>query len=104
MSILSELDKYIKHTDNDSDSSVGVDETSDIMRQGLAYEKSFTAEDADPEQLALGSKIEREHTDDPELAKKIALDHLAEIPDYYTRLIKMEKDAGRDLEEFCSKF
>ena len=27
-------------------------------------------------------------------AGKIALAHLTEIPDYYTRLIKMEKDAG----------
>ena len=27
-----------------------------------------------------------------EMAKRIALDHLAECPDYYTRLAKMEKE------------
>lgn len=27
------------------------------------------------------------------LSKRIALDHLAEFKDYYTRLVKMEKEA-----------
>lgn len=47
----------------------------------------------DPEQIEKGKKIEREHTDDPNLTVEIAKDHLAEIPDYYTRLEKMEKEA-----------
>ena len=34
------------------------------------------------EQLAAGIKVEMEHTDNPEEAKKIALVHLKEIPDY----------------------
>jgi hypothetical protein len=34
----------------------------------------------------MGIKVEMEHTDDPEKAKKIALDHLAENPFYYTAL------------------
>jgi hypothetical protein len=41
----------------------------------------------------MGCKVEREHTTDPEKAKEIAMDHLAEFPDYYTRLKKMEKEA-----------
>jgi hypothetical protein len=45
------------------------------------------------DQLALGIKTEMEHTDDPDVAKSIAKDHLMEIPDYYTRLLKMEKEA-----------
>jgi len=44
-------------------------------------------------ELSIGSKIELEHTDDKALAREIAMDHLWEIPDYYTRLEKMEKDA-----------
>lgn len=48
----------------------------------------------DPDQLKLGIKIEHEHTNNPILAKAIAKDHLFEIPDYYTRLVKMERDAG----------
>ena len=49
--------------------------------------------DFDAKELAMGVKIEKEHTDDPALAKEIAMDHLAEFPDYYTRLKKMEQEA-----------
>jgi hypothetical protein len=45
-------------------------------------------------QLAMGAKIEREHTHSDSKAREIARDHLAEIPDYYTRLKKMEREAG----------
>lgn len=41
-------------------------------------------------QLAKGIKIEQEHTSDKKAAREIALDHLAELPDYYDRLAKME--------------
>ena len=34
-----------------------------------------------------------EHTDDPEVAKSIAKDHLTEISDYYDRLERMESEA-----------
>ena len=49
----------------------------------------------DPEQMAMGIKVEREHTDDPDIAKEIASDHLEEISDYYTRLKKMEDEAEK---------
>lgn len=45
-------------------------------------------------QMAIGAKIEREHTNSDAEAREISRDHLAEIPDYYTRLKKMEKEAG----------
>lgn len=48
----------------------------------------------DLDQLLQGIKIEHEHTSDPDEALKIAMDHLSEIPDYYTRLEKMEREAG----------
>lgn len=41
-------------------------------------------------QLKKGIKIEMEHTTDKGEAEIIALHHLEEIPDYYTRLSKME--------------
>lgn len=63
------------------------------MVEGLAQDKGITEKDVDAEQLAMGIEVEKEHTDDPEIAKMIALDHLAEIPDYYTRLKKMEDEA-----------
>jgi hypothetical protein len=44
-------------------------------------------------QLKIGIPIEHEHTKDKDLATDIALQHLGEFPDYYTRLKKMEKSA-----------
>ena len=43
-------------------------------------------------ELDMGVEIELEHTKSRRLAKEIAMDHLSEIPDYYTRLKKMEKE------------
>ena len=40
----------------------------------------------DPTQLAAGIHVEMEHTKNPKVAREIALDHLVEKPDYYTRL------------------
>jgi len=50
--------------------------------------------DADPNELSMGIEVEKEHTDNERLAAKIANDHLTELPDYYTRLKKMEDEAG----------
>ncbi len=44
-------------------------------------------------QLRKGTIIEKEHTPNRKIARLIALDHLAETPDYYTRLEEMEKEA-----------
>jgi len=46
-------------------------------------------------EIEMGLKVEREHTTDPEKAKEIAMDHLSEFPDYYTRLDSMEKKAKK---------
>lgn len=43
-------------------------------------------------QLEMGVKVEREHTSDDNTAKEIALDHLMELPDYYTKLKKVENE------------
>lgn len=45
------------------------------------------------DELKAGIEIEMEHTDDPAIAEKIARDHLAEMPDYYTKLKEMEKSS-----------
>lgn len=63
----------------------------DKMPGGLADKKS--PDDVDQEQLRMGVEVEMEHVDDPELAKEIAMDHLVEIPDYYSRLAQMEDEA-----------
>lgn len=43
------------------------------------------------DQLEMGIKVEMEHTSDSKIAREIALDHLWEKADYYTRLKKVEK-------------
>ena len=47
-------------------------------------------------QLDMGVPIEHEHTKNHKLAMEIALQHLDEIPDYYTRLKKMEASAKKE--------
>ncbi|NQV13233.1 MAG: hypothetical protein HQ530_02930 [Parcubacteria group bacterium] len=82
-------------------------------------EKKFTAEQAkeigeqigirwdkfDVEQFRRGMDVELEHgtvdantdvtSDDPLTTGKVALAHLNEFPDYYTRLDKMEEEAEK---------
>ena len=91
----------------------------------MAERKSFTAEEArrigaeigidwetapfDVEQFRSGMDVELEHGfrdlltnvtgDDPHVTAKIALAHLKEFPDYYTRLDRMEEEAKRDWSE-----
>lgn len=64
-----------------------------ILGTGKSKKEKFTEKDADPKELEMGIKVEMEHTKNKAIAKRIALDHLAELPDYYTRLNKMEGGA-----------
>ncbi len=83
----------------------------------MSEKREFTAEQAknigeklgiiwdkfDVEQFRMGMDVELEHgirdphtnvtNDDPLTTGKIALAHLNEFPDYYTRLDKMEEEA-----------
>jgi Protein of unknown function (DUF5661) len=87
----------------------------------MTARKTFTAEQAravgeqigidwgsapfDVEQFRMGMDVELEHgladlatnvtDDDPVFTGKIALAHLNEFPDYYTRLERMEREAER---------
>lgn len=63
----------------------------------------------DVEQFRAGMDVELEHGtrdpdtdvtgDDPVLTGKIALAHLRELPDYYTRLVRMESEGERAVRE-----
>ena len=85
-------------------------------------DKCFTADDArvigadigidwstspfDVDKFRIGMNVELEHglhdsftnvsDDGPQVTAKIALAHLNEFPDYYTRLERMEEEAKRD--------
>lgn len=51
--------------------------------------------DFDPEQLSKGVQHEMEHTNDPQIATEIAMDHLAEDDAYYDKLDAMERQSFR---------
>ena len=82
--------------------SFSTNEAKEIAKQlGINFEN----EKFNLEQFRMGLDVELEHgrinpktnvTDDDDLLTgKIALAHLNEIPDYYTRLAKLEKE-GKD--------
>lgn len=49
----------------------------------------------DPDQLAIGIRVEMEHTRRPEVAMEIAMAHLLERRDYYARLERYVERHGR---------
>ncbi|MBK5211817.1 MAG: hypothetical protein JJE36_05870 [Coriobacteriia bacterium] len=71
--------------------------------QTIGAELGITWDKYDVEQFRMGMDVELEHgrvdahtdvtDDDPKTTGKIALAHLNEYPDYYTRLAKMENEA-----------
>ena len=70
----------------------------DQLEGGLA--DRYTPSKYNQRELAMGIEVEKEHTPNPDIAREIAMDHLEEIPDYYTRLKKMEDEAeSEDLHE-----
>ena len=83
--------------------------TSDEAREvGTTIGIDWASAPFDVEQFRAGMDVELEHglrdpaTDvthsDPVTTGKIALAHLNEFPDYYTRLARMEDDARRESE------
>lgn len=54
-------------------------------------------------QVKKGYSLEKEHTNNIDMAVDIAIQHVDEIPDYYDRLINMEKQAKKDMKEDWSE-
>jgi len=71
--------------------------------KNIGEQLGITWDEFDIEQFRRGMDVELEHgtedsntnvsNDDPLITGKIALAHLNEFPDYYTRLDKMEQEA-----------
>lgn len=72
--------------------SVGLDQARRILASLGQVGAGF-----DLGEFRLGVETEQEHTSDLMQAGRIALDHLREFPDYYTRLMKMEERAKAGL-------
>lgn len=68
-----------------------IDEFKSILKRVGKHD--FTPDEKfDQDELRKGIAIEKEHTEYNVIAKLIAKDHLSEIPDYYSRLEKMENE------------
>ncbi len=77
--------------------------TGEALQVGQLLSLDFSKEPFDVEQFRMGLDVELEHgtvspetnvtNDNPLLTGKIALAHLREFPDYYTRLASMESEA-----------
>jgi Protein of unknown function (DUF5661) len=80
--------------------------TAEAMRIGELIGIDWASARFDVEQFRAGMEVELEHGthdpatdvtgDDPVTTGKIALAHLNEFPDYYTRLKQMEDEADRE--------
>ncbi len=87
-----EIDSLIQKYSDEQAGEEAVMSQFDPMEEELneAKKKEAKAElhpnQINPDELRMGIKVELEHTDDLDKAKKIALDHLAENPFYYTAL------------------
>jgi hypothetical protein len=75
----------------------------EARRVGVQIGIDWSTSPFDVEQFRIGMDVELEHGlhdaatdvtgDDPVITGKIALAHLNEFPDYYTRLERMEEEA-----------
>jgi len=72
---------------------------SEFVNAGRAHEKGVAEKDVDAKELEMGIAVEHEHTTNRDMAKRIALDHLAELKNYYTLLAKMEEKGKKAQEE-----
>lgn len=59
------------------------------LPNGIPMRKRLKPSDFNQHQLAIGTKVELEHTRDPALALEIAMAHLYEDTAYYAKLERM---------------
>ena len=60
------------------------------MKSFKQFFKDVEDIDYDPEQLKMGIEVEHEHTNNSAIAEIIAKHHLAEDPQYYTKLKSLD--------------
>ena len=89
-------DKYLLEAGD----MISLCEVKDRIPGGVADDRS--PEDFDEDELMDGQDVEFEHTDDPEIAQEIAMDHIGETgmvgrdgkirSDYYEKLRELERE------------
>jgi len=80
-----------------------LEEKSYVLIQSFFSQGKFMKEGQgkkfDSKEVEMGKNVEKEHTNNPVIALRITLDHLTEIPDYYTRLAQMEIEGKKAMKE-----
>lgn len=109
---INELVKYIEPDDFDANEQEGREgkedkenqleseitpQQQDLLPGGKA--DNMPDSEFDKDALQQGTEHEMEHTDNPDIAKEIAKDHLVESPDYYKYLRLMEEEMGVEGDE-----
>ena len=103
-----ELEAMIKKMEQEKEGEEAIMSQFDPMEEELNEgrkkkkkepEAELNPNQINPHELRIGIKVELEHTDELDIAKKIALDHLKENPFYYTQL----KLSGVDVKATPSK-
>lgn len=114
-SLITDFSKFIDDDDYDvvnytkvttdvypKDDNCDCDKCNCKMKGGKADGKS--PDDYNQKQLEIGKKVQTEHTDDEEIAQKIAMDHLEEHPKYYSTLIDADLADEEDALELYDKY
>ena len=88
---IDEFDKWIDTEHNDWDVSYRefyediIGEQVNALTGGVG--DTTAPSNVNTKELAIGVQVEMEHTNDPKIATEIAMDHLTEDPEYYTKLV-----------------
>ena len=88
---IDEFDKWIDTEHNDWDVSYRefyediIAEQVNTLTGGVG--DTTAPSNVNTKELAIGVQVEMEHTNDPKIATEIAMDHLTEDPEYYTKLV-----------------
>ena len=88
---MDEFDKWIDTEHNDWDVSYRefyediIAEQVNTLTGGVG--DTTAPSNVNTKELAIGVQVEMEHTNDPKIATEIAMDHLTEDPEYYTKLV-----------------
>ena len=89
------LDTVADHLSHGEDDTVRTKEVKEGFKGHKSVEEIAKKHKVSPssiqKQLEMGMKVEHEHTTDNDQAMDIALQHLDEVPNYYSKLKKVEK-------------
>ena len=86
-----EIKNETEETKKDEENKLDGGLADKLSLEDIAKKHNVTIDVIESE-LEKGIKVEMEHTDDPEKAKEIALDHLSEQSNYYEKLKEVENN------------